>query len=352
MEDKLRKLYTDPSSPACYSGVDQLLKEAKSIDPSIKRKDVVHFLEGEKTYTLHKPRRLKFKRAKTFASGYMTHLQADLGDFQLLSRYNKGYKYLLVAIDVLSRRLFVAPVKTKTPKDMIIAFDHIFKQMPILPYNLFTDRGGEFEAKTMKDFYKEKGIQKHSAQSSAIKAALAERMIRTLKTRLYRYFSEKQTLNWIDVIDKIADAINHSSCRTIGMKPIDVSFDNAQSIWEKVYGRQKMAPLPRYKLDDAVRIAREKTIFRKGYLPTFSDKIYDVEKIKKSDPNEYVLHDDEGEKIKGRFYEPELARTRKDTTYRIEKIIKKTTLSDGSRMFYVKFIGYFRPEWIKESDLV
>lgn len=350
----LHRLYTNPESPAGFSGVKQLLKEAKEIDSSIRQSDVERFLENQHTYTLHKPRRLHFERAKTHAAGYMTHMHADLGDFQLLSQENRGYNYLLVAVDVLSRHVFVAPVKQKTPKEMKVAFDQIFKRLPMLPYNLFTDRGTEFDAREMKAYYKKHGIIKHSSQSKGIKASMAERMIRTLKTRLYRYFTENKTKNWTNVIQQIADAVNHSICRTTGMRPVDVNFKNAQQIWEKVYGSRKLRnpKKPRYASDDVVRIAKEKGIFTKGYLPTFSDKLYDITKVKKTHPIEYILKDDEGVRQKGRFYEPEITRVGEETTLRIEKVGRRRTLKDGTKQVYVKFEGYKYPKWINESELI
>uniref|UniRef100_A0A914HAK1 Integrase catalytic domain-containing protein n=1 Tax=Globodera rostochiensis TaxID=31243 RepID=A0A914HAK1_GLORO len=104
-------------------------------------------------------------------------VQADLADFQALSRKNSGNRYLLLAIDVLSRRMFGAPVKSKKPADMKRAFVELFGQMPKLPETLYTDRGLEFVAKPLKEFYAEKGIKKFET-SSKKKAAVAERAIR------------------------------------------------------------------------------------------------------------------------------------------------------------------------------
>ena len=63
------------------------------------------------------------------------------------------------------------------------SFDELFKQMPFLPESLYTDRGNEFESNEMKDYFEATGVQKFAAKSSKIKAAVAERAIRTLKNR-------------------------------------------------------------------------------------------------------------------------------------------------------------------------
>ena len=112
----LDKLYNDPANPAGFAGVNQLWTEARKKDASIKKKDVEEYLEGHRTYTIHRPRRVHFKRSITYPSGYMTDVQCDLADFQKLSRQNNGKKYALVAIDVLSKRVFAEPVRTKKIK--------------------------------------------------------------------------------------------------------------------------------------------------------------------------------------------------------------------------------------------
>ena len=61
-------------------------------------------------------------------------------DFQKLSRHNNGNKCILVGIDVLSKRLFCSPTKSKGYKDMKVAFDSLLGQMPMLPHRIYSDR--------------------------------------------------------------------------------------------------------------------------------------------------------------------------------------------------------------------
>lgn len=351
----LKKLYNDPNNPGGFAGVEQLYIQAKKSDPSVTKNEIKTFLEANRTYTLHKPRRLKFKREKTIPAGYMTDVQVDLGDFQKLVKQNKKNRYLLVGIDVLSRTIFLAPTKSKSSNDMIEAFEILFKQMPCLPSRIFSDRGLEFDSKEMKKYFESKDVLKFSAQSSVIKAALAERSIRTIKQRLYRYFSEKNTLNWVDVIEKIRHALNNTICRTTGLKPVQINFKNAQVLWKKLYGPlfKNTFKKPRYTVNDVVRVAKQKSVFDKGYLPNFSDKLYKINKIKKGFPDTYELEDafDQTKKMDGKYYEEEFAKTRldKNTTYRIEQIYKNR-FKNGIKEYLVKFVGYPEKEWIKESD--
>jgi hypothetical protein len=110
-------------------------------------------------------------------------VQFDLGDFQALGPDNEGNRYLLLGIDVLSRQMFAVPTKSKGTKDMKEAFEDVFKQMPRLPQQIYTDRGLEFESAPIKAYFEEKGIQKFASKNSKIKAGVAERAIRTIKNR-------------------------------------------------------------------------------------------------------------------------------------------------------------------------
>lgn len=135
----LRKLYNNPSSAAGFAGLDALYREAHALEPDVTREDVRHFLEGDRTYTLFRPTRNRYPRLRTQPKGFLTDLQCDLADFQKLAEHNNGFRYLLVAVDVLSRRVFVEPTKTKSSKDMKAAFDRLFRQLPHLPWTVFTD---------------------------------------------------------------------------------------------------------------------------------------------------------------------------------------------------------------------
>ncbi|KAL3084403.1 hypothetical protein niasHS_008558 [Heterodera schachtii] len=239
--EKINKIYTDPANPGGFAGASALYAAVKKKHPKLKRADFEDFLQRNTTYTLFKPKREKFRRLRTVPTGFMTDVQADLADFQALSRKNSGYRYLLLAVDVLSRRMFGSPVKSKRPVDMKRAFEELFEQMPRVPDTLYTDRGLEFVAKPLKEFYAEKGIQKFET-SSKKKAAVAERAIRTLKTRLYKYFSANNTSVWVDVLSKFLSAINNSVCRATGLRPNEISDTNAREVWKRVYGEGLAQP--------------------------------------------------------------------------------------------------------------
>ncbi|KAL3098471.1 hypothetical protein niasHT_021330 [Heterodera trifolii] len=349
-----------PENAPSPSGTKELMRKlaqnplatVKKKHPKLKRTEFDEFLQRNTTYTLFKPKREKFRRLRTVPTGFMTDVQADLADFQALSRKNSGYRYLLLAVDVLSRRMFGSPVKSKRPADVKRAFEEVLGQMPKLPETLYTDRGLEFVAKPMKEFFAENGIKKYET-SSKKKAAVAERAIRTLKTRLYKYFSAKSTSAWVDVLPKFLSAINNSVCRATGLRPNEITDVNAREVWKRVYG-EGLVPAekrPKIKAGETVRIPEPKHIFEKGYIPNYSDHVYTVDEARSTNLQHYLLKDYYGTKLKRKFYLPELTKVQVDenTMYRIEKKYKER-MRDGKKETLVKFIGFPEKYWVTDED--
>src|SRR5262249_1861476 len=148
-------------SASAYAGLNKVYNEARNLDPKISLDDVKEFLETQETYAIYRPARHKFKRLQTVPAGLHNCWQCDLAIFDTLYKNNDGYKYLLVCIDVLSRKIFVAPTKSKSSKHMIDAFDKIFKKSNnIRPHKLYSDRGLEFQAKPMLKYFQDNDIIK------------------------------------------------------------------------------------------------------------------------------------------------------------------------------------------------
>ncbi|KAL3100911.1 hypothetical protein niasHT_029332 [Heterodera trifolii] len=139
-------------------------KRREKVSNIYAKRDVQHYLEGHRTYTLMRPRRVRFPRASTVAAGFMTDVQVDLADFQALSRHNRGHRYLLVAVDVLSKRLFVVPLKNKRAEEMLEAFKLLIGQMPMAPHRIFSDKGTEFKNRLLKEFFEQREIEKTRAR--------------------------------------------------------------------------------------------------------------------------------------------------------------------------------------------
>ncbi|KAL3076124.1 hypothetical protein niasHS_013671 [Heterodera schachtii] len=296
-------LYKDLSSPVAFTSVEPLLKEARKTQPKINRTDVQNYLATQRTYTLHRQAKRRYRRLPTLAPGLHTEWQADLAIFDRLAKQNRGYKYLLVCIDTLSRQVFVEPVKTKTSTNMIIAFGRIFKRSKYIPWKVLTDQGKEFTARTVQHFFRAKDVEHFCMLTSPqFHAGMAERANRSIKERLYRYFTERNTYTWIDVVQDIVRAINHSPNSSIGMRPADVNFKNAEALRQKLHNAAEnvVRRQPRYRVGDRVRIEKYKHVFQKGYLPRFTNELFTVAEVHtERSPVVYRLRDDHNEIISG-----------------------------------------------------
>jgi len=350
----LRRLYTDPRSPGSFSGVQNLLTEARKHDSSVTRRQVEEFLERERTYTLHKRRRVRYKRLQTVPSGFMTDVQVDLADFQKLVAANDGNNYVLLGVDVMSRRIFAVPVKSKHTASMKAAFEQLFLQMPCTPWKIFSDKGLEFESPAMKAFFRARDILKHVSQSDDTKACVAERNIQTLKRRIYRYLSHKQTKRWVDVLPTFVDSLNHTNCRVTGMRPVEMTEHNWQPVWQRLYAKGNIPGKSdkRYAHGTTVRIDVAKGPFAKGYLPTFSQEVFKVKRVRPGNPTTYALEDQKGEAILGKFYAPNFSKSQ----LAVKRIanVWDTRKRRGVNEYYVSWVDENPQdrEWITAEQLI
>ena len=111
------------------------------------------------------------------------------------------------------------------------------------------------------------------------KSVAAERFIRTLKTKIYKYITSVSKNVYIDKLDDIVDEHNNTSHRTIKMKPADVKNNTYIDFEEEVKDKD-----PKFKVIDRVRISKYKNIFAKGYTPNWSKEVFVVKIVRNTVP--------------------------------------------------------------------
>lgn len=296
---------------------------------------------------IHRDARKNFKRCSVILKGINDLWQADLIDIQNFCKVNKGYKYILVVIDCFSKFAWAVAVKSKNKYDVTRAFKQIldFNRTPV---NLQTDLGKEFYNNIFQELMKEKNINHYSTYSTK-KASIVERLIRTLKGKLYRYFSLAGNYRWCGKeLDNIIKDYNETIHHTTKYKPSDVNYSNEHVVRKNILSSQNQASLKKAKLrvGDCVRISKYKSAFKKGYTPNWSTEIFTIAKIKNTNPVTYLIKDSHKNIILGSFYHQELQKTANPNLYLIEKVIKKK----GNKL-YVKWLGLSEAEnsWINKS---
>ena len=129
---------------------------------------------------------------------------------------------------------------------------------------------------------------------------------------MWRYFTYKNTLRYIDVLQDFVTAYNNRGHKTLNnYAPIAVTKGNQRFFWELQFKKQKVSQT-HFKTGDLVRLSKLRGVFDKGYIRTFTKEVFIIDKIQPTLPKTYVVRDKKGEVIKGQFYSQELSRVLKD----------------------------------------
>lgn len=349
MEKKLKKIYYNPKHPAGFASIAKLAEASGYSKAKVKS-----WLKAQPTYTLHHQARKRYPTRKYIVHNIDEQWQADLADVALIAKENSGYRFLLTVIDIFSRFAWVRPLRTKTGREVAEAFSDIFEEGRI-PKRIQTDQGKEFENRHVLALFNQHNIELFSVKS-AYKAAIVERFNRTLKHKLWRYFTMSTKQKWTDILQDAVHSYNHSVHRTLGRKPADVTAADVGDIREKVFKKRPKSNVKNnIKVGDKVRISKVKSVFAKGYLPNWTEEIFSVASInRKTSPITYKLEDYQGEVIEGSFYHEEIeAVTHDEDEYIVEKVLR-TQKRGNEKWCFVKWTGYpsNMNSWVRKSDIV
>jgi transposase InsO family protein len=350
----LHRLYYDvKNSDSAFTGQENVYRAAKRELPSITRRDVREWFETQLTYTLHKPVRYNFARNKTIVLAIDEQWQADLCDMSSRSKDNDGYTFLLTVIDCFSKFAWVEPLMNKTGREILDALKRILQRSGRKPQRLQTDKGTEFLNAQVQRFLQQQNIEFFTTNSE-MKAAIAERFNRTYKDKMWKYFTAHNTTRYVDVLQSLVNGYNHSYHRSIKMRPVDVSESDAPLIRQRLYAtpakRKRATKTYKYAIGDLVRISKARRVFRKGYMPNWSEETFIVYNRRDAREPFYYLRDYDGENIKGGFYEREIQRITKQDEYRVEEVLSSKKVRGGKTLYFVKWKGW--PEkfnsWVED----
>ena len=198
-------------------------------------------------------------------------------------------------------------MKTKSGPAVTAAFRSIFDDKPKLmtrrPVWVRTDKGKEFLNKDFQDMLRDEGIEFQVCRNPDVKCAVVERAQRTIRDRLYKYLTYKNTFRYIDVLPKFVRAYDtvHS---TTGMAPSRVTESDVLAIWKRMNRRRRRIRVAKVKfsVEQHVRISKEKMKFAKGGEQTFPTEIFRITKVIERRPRPvYELEDLNKSPIQGQF---------------------------------------------------
>jgi len=163
----------------------------------------------------------KFQKKKVYVKGIDEIFAADLVDMQAFSEFKNGVKYLLTVIDVFSRYVWMVPLKTKTGLEVTNALKKIFQYRK--GSKLWVDRGREFYNKHVQEL-----IPLYSTENEE-KSSVVERRNRTMKEKMFKYFSANSTKKYIDILDRLVEDYNNIRHSSTGFTPKEASKKNKKA---------------------------------------------------------------------------------------------------------------------------
>ncbi len=361
------KHYATPGHPIAFSSRNKIQKYVKDQHNLNLTNDDVNkeILSYNHAYTLHRDVKKPKHYNPFLVISPRQQIQADLIDIQLLKRHNDGITFILVCIDVMTKKAWAQTMKSKSAETSKNALKNIFDEIretefsqknvrnnkPIIKTLLF-DKGTEFTNRKVKDLCAELNI-KIIHPNSSIKAGVVERFNRTFQKLIYRYMTHKQTRKFNDVINELLKTYNNRKHRSISDKKLGVFSPNEA---EKLENLQKLRNITlekrkkilvkgrkikqKFEIGDIVHIAKEKSLFARGYNETFNQEYFKIVEIKRNLPvicyKIQSLNTDEI--IEGSFYNEELQLV-KGSIYKIEKVLKERG-KGRNKEYFVKWLNF------------
>lgn len=346
VEEALKKIYTTVGEAGAFVSTPQILRKELRTRFNLKNVPldrISNWLNSQYSYTLHKRAKINFQRNPIIATNIDEQWQGDLVFFKNRKTVHR-YIGALVVIDVVSRYLWAELIRNKSAETTTNAFNTILKRSsPRKPKKFQTDKGTEFLNGTFQRLMRQENII-HFCSHSDKKAALAERVIRTLQTRINLYMKELNAKEFYSVFQGLIDSYNKTTHSATKFAPASVSSENVGDVLTNLYGHlwERDALLysakPKFKISDHVRVSKvHGDIFRKGYMGNWSEEIFKIFEIKNTIPRvTYGIRDLDGNEILGSYYEDELQKIPEQSLENqqfltIEKVLETKTTPGGKK---------------------
>ncbi|NER45862.1 MAG: DDE-type integrase/transposase/recombinase [Symploca sp. SIO1A3] len=346
MNERIRREYVTPGNPTAFSAPGAVARR-RGVSYARAREALEHL----PVYVSHR----EYKRPAAFNPYFVYRrrelVQADLIEIGELSRSNGGVKYLLLVIDVFTKKIWVYPLKAKNAASVEDALrTWLERDVGAAPKLFSTDHGLEFNNGRVRALLESRDVRQLFADGTC-KAAVAERANKSLQILIYKYLSDRQTKRYIDHLPLLVRSYNSRRHRTLeGMTPNEADLRRNEArvrgIHEARYARVKRKR-PSFRAGQVVKVkiqAKAMSHYARAYNPQFSDEYYVIADVNTEMPVPmYRLKAmDDDENIKGHFYANELTAARGDV-FKIERVLDER--GEGpDRELLIKWL-FFGPRW-------
>lgn len=350
----LKDIFYDVKNPAVFGPTKKLKEQLTFRDRKrITNKKIKEWLQHQDVVTLHKQQKQKFDRNHYTIFNIDDLWEFDLCDVKSLTNYNDGYKYIMSVIDTFSKYGWMEPLKNKTAIQVTKALRKIITTSGRKPRNIQSDAGSEFKNSTLSSFLKSQGIKQQFPMIQSLhKGAVVERFNRTMKEKMFKYFTfkGKDYRTYVDVLQDLVDSYNNTKHTTIKMAPVDVTERNTARVYSNIknsHKKQKIG-IPNLKLNDFVRIIRKKTALEHAYTEKWTREIFLVSQVIKKKPQPlYKLKDLKNVLVRGKFYGDQLQKVLVDSR-KVLKFIKTRGLGKNLQ-YFVETVGK-ETMWISQKE--
>lgn len=366
--DYLTAIYHDPSNPASFQTPRDVFDIVNQDNRhNLKFKQVQRWVSNQESYSKHKRVYKNFARNRVLVKGIDDQWDADLAQMNKFSAQNNDMKYLLCVIDIFSRFAWVVPIPDKFQTTITPAFEQILRDSGRKPDRLRTDAATDFTASAFQRMCKRNKIR-HFTTSGEKQANYVERFIQTLKSRIYRYLIQKNSVRYIDDLEALVSSYNGSFHSGIQMEPAYVNAENEKILWWQMYLPDEFFTgenPPKFKkkpflldVGNHVRITQTLGRLSRKYDQKWTSEVFEVsERFHRYEIPIYKLKDIAGEPVKGTFYENELQKIDFDLSENalgtVEKIIKHRGRG-RNRQALIKWLDWPKKfnSWVLVSDIV
>ena len=359
--ERILQDYRTPGHPTAFSAPGTVARFHNISEAKARR-----YLEHAQTYTLFR----EYKQPRVYNPYYVHNrrkeVQADLIDISSIAADNDGVKFLLLYIDIFTKRVWIQPLRSKEGHRVAVALRRWLTSLGNDTPEIFkTDLGTEFRNRQVQAVLASYNVRWDGAIGTS-KACIAERANKTLQTLIYKYINSREGSRYIDALPELVRTYNTRRHRTLkGMSPAEADLPQnearIQAInhqkYEKIGAqrarRQKNA---RFKVGDLVRLKTDPAKLsssRRSYAQQFHGEYFRVTRINRTlpIPMYYLRSLDTDEHIEGGLYAEQLQRVR-GNVWLIERVHRRE-VRRGVPYLFVKWL-WFGPrhsEWIREDSV-
>ncbi len=264
-------------------GAEKLYDKAVKAGLAVTRKQVQEFVKSQASAQVFQPR--SRSDGKVVATGPLKTWQVDVMDFkQFDAKANKGFKFVLVAVDIFDRTMKAAPMKTKSPEETA----KVFRTFAPLPAECDTDHGQEFGGAFQK-LLDDKGIGHREKDPKQVNAlAVSDRAIGTLRASIAKGMVAGASGSWHTGLKAAVHAYNNTGHgHLMGSEPADVAKNKELTFELKVRAGEDLkhnAELHGDRMDALRKAGGFRTMlprhtWARAHQPSWGDKIHKVDRF-------------------------------------------------------------------------